>query len=239
MGKQAEAEQGRTQQTPSERMALRGQTRPQGAEHEAFFRKSREDRCPMAMFRMQGTELDHQTGLQIMPEGQASRAHAPKASSTTLGEWCQQGCPAHLLRSGGQRREHGSQKPRQRQSQGGQGGGQRESRVPAAGARRPARRQLASPRLRGPAAKSAGAARRQKKQRGQAGLCRTEEPEEDETVPKLGLADVHDLRNLLHNLQARIHNSSEAERPAQGTTRERARPSPRTTRRSCTEPWPT
>ena len=31
---------------------------------------------------------------------------------------------------------------------------------------------------------------------------------------KLGLADVHDLHNLLHKLQARIHNSSEAERPA-------------------------
>ena len=41
---------------------------------------------------------NHQTGLPIMPEGQASRAHAPKASTTTLGEWCQQGCPAHLLR---------------------------------------------------------------------------------------------------------------------------------------------
>ena len=41
-----------------------------------------------------------------------------------------------------------------------------------------------------------------------------EQPEEDETVLKLGLADVHDLHNLLHNLQARIHNSSKAERPA-------------------------
>ena len=40
-----------------------------------------------------------------------------------------------------------------------------------------------------------------------------EQPEE-ETVLKLGLADVHDLHNLLHNLQARVHNSSEAERPA-------------------------
>ena len=38
-----------------------------------------------------------------------------------------------------------------------------------------------------------------------------EQPEEDETVLKLGLADVH---NLLHSLQARIHNSSKAERPA-------------------------
>ena len=41
-----------------------------------------------------------------------------------------------------------------------------------------------------------------------------EPQEEEETVLKLGLADVHDLHNLLHNLQARIHNSSEAERPA-------------------------
>ena len=41
-----------------------------------------------------------------------------------------------------------------------------------------------------------------------------EPQEEEETVLKLGLADVHDLHKLLHNLQARIHNSSEAERPA-------------------------
>ena len=41
-----------------------------------------------------------------------------------------------------------------------------------------------------------------------------EPQEEEETVIKLGLADVHDLHKPLHNLQARIHNSSEAERPA-------------------------
>ena len=68
-----------------------------------------------------------------------------------------------------------------------------------------------------------------------------EPQEEEETVLKLGLADVHDLHNLLHNLQARIHNSSEAERPAKksrdntgvGTAQ------PRTTTRFCTERWAT
>ena len=114
MGKQAEAEQRHTQQTPSERTALRGQTRPQGAEHEALFRKSREDGCPMAMFWVQGTELDHQTGLQIMPKGQASRAHTPKANTTTLGEWCQQDCPAHLLCRGGQRQRTKPRRTRRR-----------------------------------------------------------------------------------------------------------------------------
>ena len=71
-----------------------------------------------------------------------------------------------------------------------------------------------------------------------------EKPEEAETVLKLGLADVHDLRNLLHNLQARIHTAARRNgRPRRaGTARERARPSPKTTRRptrSCTEPWAT
>ena len=264
MGKQAEAEQGPIQQTPGKRTALRGQTRPQGAEHTAFFRKSREDRCPMAMFRLQGTQLDHQTGLQIMPEGPASRAHTSKASTTTLDEWCQQGCPSYLLRCGRERREHGSQKPRQDkakedkeaikekaeslqqvlddlpddsllrpdfeaqlQSLQGQLEDKRSkgARLDSAEAR--LRRAEASLAKKEQALEDAAKALDEAKQEADEAKKTLEEVratmvpntvaepnEEEETVLKLGLADVHDLHKLLHNLQARIHNSSEAERPA-------------------------
>ena len=50
-------------------------------------------------------------------EGLASRAPSKPSNTTTLGQWCQQGCPNHLLCCGRQRKEHGPPKTQDKEKQ--------------------------------------------------------------------------------------------------------------------------
>ena len=287
MGKQTEAEQRPHQQTPARCTAPQGQSRSQGEQYcFFFFRKSRSYRNPMTMCGLQGTQLDHPKGLEIMPEGQASRAPNPPSNTTTLGKWCQQGCPTHLLRSSCQRREHGSQKPRQRQNQGGQGGRQKKNRVFAAGVwnlpdespLRPdfeaqlqsVQAQLKDKRSKGTRLDSAEARlrRRSRPWKMPPRLWRGQTRSGKESENPRGSQGHHGSHNggrtnprARNCAQARFGGRSRspqsAPQPADqdsqqqrggtsfqeeraGTTREQARPIPRTTHkptRSCTEPW--
>ena len=129
----------------------RGQARPKAQNTRPYSERAEKTD---AQWLCSGRKAPNWTTRQVCRACQKARPQElTKARTTTLGEWCQQSCPAHLLRCSGQRREPGSQKPRQGNGQEGQR--QRESRVLATGARRPAQRKPASSGLRGPTAKSA------------------------------------------------------------------------------------
>ena len=159
------------------------------------------------MFRLQGAQLDHQTGLQIVPEGQASRAHAQKTvAPPRSANGASKAAPptSYAAAVKGESTAPKSQdkekakEDKEAIKEKAESWQQVLDDLPDESPLRPeVEAQLQS--LQGQL--------EDKRSKGRA-------QEEEETVLKLGLADVHDLHNLLHNLQARIHNSSEAERPA-------------------------